>query len=392
MNVNLLAIIKTLIRTQNESVLADAKRVRGHFSDFAANEPKALKNAFLKCLEYRFYEELKNAPAERRSAVKGWMAQKLRDEEGLDLVLCAGALDLLEAALFGEADPDPSAAGDEWVTVAEHREAGGKTDDLTLNTEPVSESITGTESIPFSYHGETVQSFSEPTLVVDVVPQEDYKKRYEEKSGEAETLKEKLAKTKESLTAAIVIGIIVSAVSIVIGVQRYNEVEGSLYSQYSRYNSLESQHKSLQSQYESLQSQHESLQSSYDLLPKNWVISITSISVGNYNDGWINRPGERLNASEMRYLMPVITYDSQVNREITLYIKVINPDGSLMAGISSPSGYSYKTTGNISIGNSRTWDLPGWGNTSQSNYISGNYRIEVWYEGVCLGTTTVTLN
>jgi hypothetical protein len=85
-------------------------------------------------------------------------------------------------------------------------------------------------------------------------------------------------------------------------------------------------------------------------------------------------------------------YNSQVSRQITLYIKIINPDGSLKTGQSSPQGYSYATTGNISIGNNKTWDLPGWGNESQSNYSHGNYRIEVWYEGICLGTTTVTLN
>jgi hypothetical protein len=305
-------------------------------SDYAKGEPKAERLAFGRCIEYGAYAELKNAPAPGRAAVKNRLAQRLQSEEGLDMTLCAGALDLLEAALFGA--PEVSSAGNEWVTVAEHREAGEKSDVLPLNTDPP---------------------------VINMASQEDYKEKYEEKHREAETLKEKLAKTKNGLSAAIVLGIIVSAVSIVTGVQRYN----------------------------SLESQHKSLQSSYDILLKNWGISITSINVGNWVESqWINKPGERLSAYAIRYLTPVIMYNSLVDKEITLYIKVINPDGSLNKSESSPSGYSYKTTGNISTGNNKTWDLPGWGNESQSNYISGNYRIEVWYEGACLGTVIVTLN
>jgi hypothetical protein len=71
---------------------------------------------------------------------------------------------------------------------------------------------------------------------------------------------------------------------------------------------------------------------------------------------------------------------------------VIKPDGSLYTGQSSPSGYSYAVTGYINMGNNRTWDLDGWGNANQSIYLRGNNRIEVWYEGICIGTTTVTLN
>jgi hypothetical protein len=44
---------------------------------------------------------LKNTPAGGRAAAKNRLAQRLHSEEGLTPALCAGALDLLEAALWG---------------------------------------------------------------------------------------------------------------------------------------------------------------------------------------------------------------------------------------------------------------------------------------------------
>jgi tetratricopeptide (TPR) repeat protein len=105
-------------------VLENSKRVRAYLSDFMADEPKAQKNTLLKCLEYGFYAELKNAPTEDRIAVKNRLVQKLHNEEGLETTLCAETLDLLEAVIFGEAAPEVSTAGDEWITVAEQQTAG----------------------------------------------------------------------------------------------------------------------------------------------------------------------------------------------------------------------------------------------------------------------------
>jgi archaellum component FlaC len=453
MNTNFLAIIKRIIDTEGESILADPPRLKGWISDYAKDEPRTERLAFGRCIEYGAYAELKNAPALDRPAVKGRLAQKLHDEEGLDLPLCTGALNLLEAALCGENAPD--AASDEWVTVAEQKAEEEKTAS-PLTTDPAP----GPAAVPFSYQGGIVQPAppsapppAPPPPANMVFQDEDAYLAYEEKRGEAEALKEKLAKAKGGLTAAIIIGLTALAISIGIGLQQYNEVESSLYSQYSRYNSLESQYKSLQSeyntlqenqaantaamasldslrsqynslesrykglqaeydalqknqagnatsinslrsQYNSLESRYKSLQTSYDTLLKNWVISVSSISVGNLssNGQWINKPGERLSASGIRYLGPVITYNSQVNREVTLYVKVIRPDGSLNTGNSSPSGYSYSTTGTISIGNNRTWNLTGWGNDAGGTYSPGSHRIEVWYSGIRLATTTVTLN
>jgi hypothetical protein len=413
MNNNFFASVQRIVSEQGEGILAEPQRLKGWISDYAKDEPKAERLAFGRCIEYGAYTELKITPAEGRAALKERLAQKLHNEEGLDITLCAETLNLLETVTFGETVPEPSTTGDEWVTVAEQREAvvRGIPEPKILCQNCRKELQAGWKVCPYcgaqaaDAHtavlasaassspgaGYGIRLIEPPTAsrpdvprpipppVVNVVSQEDYEKKHEEKCREAEILKEKLTKTKKGLTAAVVIGFIALTVSIVIGVQQYNEAESELYYQYNQYNSLESEHKTLQSNYN-------------DLAVK-YPLVIKDIKVGNLNNGqWINRPGENLNASAIRFLNPVITYNAHVNREITLYIKVINPDGSLSTGQSSPSGYSYTMTGNISIGNDMTWDLGGWGNTNRSTYFRGNYRIEVWYEGICLGTTTVTLH
>jgi hypothetical protein len=105
MNTNFLAIIKRIVSEQGESILAEPQRLKGWISDYAKNEPKAERLAFGRCIECGAYTELKSASPEDRAAVKSRLAQKLHNEEGLDPALCAGALDLLEAAVLGIPEP-----------------------------------------------------------------------------------------------------------------------------------------------------------------------------------------------------------------------------------------------------------------------------------------------
>ncbi|MDR2048914.1 MAG: DUF4234 domain-containing protein, partial [Treponema sp.] len=101
MNTNFLTIIKRIVSEQGESILANPQQLKGLISDYAKDEPKPERLAFGRCIEYGAYTELKNAPPGGRAAVKNRLAQRLHSGEGLDPALCAEALDLLEAALFG---------------------------------------------------------------------------------------------------------------------------------------------------------------------------------------------------------------------------------------------------------------------------------------------------
>jgi TM2 domain-containing membrane protein YozV len=118
MNANFVNIIKRIITEQGEDILADPQRLKGYVSDYAAAESKPERLAFGRCIEYGAYTELKNAPnAAARQAVKAAVVQRVYSNAGIDIALCNGAMDVLEAALFGIAPapvyqaPQPQQAG-----------------------------------------------------------------------------------------------------------------------------------------------------------------------------------------------------------------------------------------------------------------------------------------
>jgi len=100
MNTNLLNIINRIVAEQGEGILSEPRRITAFFADLAKDEQKSQKNAFIKCLEHGFAQALKNVAEPDRDACKQRLAQRLNDEEGLDLRLCGEALELLAAVLF----------------------------------------------------------------------------------------------------------------------------------------------------------------------------------------------------------------------------------------------------------------------------------------------------
>lgn len=93
----------------------------------------------------------------------------------------------------------------------------------------------------------------------------------------------------------------------------------------------------------------------------------------------------------MRYLKPTIYYDGLCNtsKEVIVYVKIYNPDGTLKVGSSSPAGYSYSNTIYVQPGQNHNVVVSGWGNATQSNYTAGSYRIELWVEGKKIYSTSV---
>jgi hypothetical protein len=106
MNMNFLAVVRRIIAEQGESILAEPQRLKSFVSDYAINEPKSERLAFGRCIEYGFYGGLKKTPSpDERVRSKAAFAQRLHNEQGMDAALCAGALDLLEAAIWGYTAP-----------------------------------------------------------------------------------------------------------------------------------------------------------------------------------------------------------------------------------------------------------------------------------------------
>jgi hypothetical protein len=102
MNTSLANALKKIIAEKGEAVLDNTKQVNSLLSDYAAKEPKPEKKALITCLMDGYHKELKNVPETGRLDCKIRLAQKLRNDEGLDLSLCENALDILESVLFGK--------------------------------------------------------------------------------------------------------------------------------------------------------------------------------------------------------------------------------------------------------------------------------------------------
>lgn len=115
------------------------------------------------------------------------------------------------------------------------------------------------------------------------------------------------------------------------------------------------------------------------------VIKVTDIIFRNedYDDKVISDYGKSLYASEMRYLMPRVLYDglSNENKQVTLFWKIIKPDGTTKHGSTSPDGFTSSSDCTISSGTNNTLDLLGWGNKSGGTYPAGLYKFELWCEG-----------
>ena len=132
--------------------------------------------------------------------------------------------------------------------------------------------------------------------------------------------------------------------------------------------------------------EHQDLESRYSSLSNKYPIKITDIEIANvyYNGDIETNYGQTIYSGNSMYLQPRIRYIGTQNKYITLKVKLYDSNGSLRTGTSSPSGYSYQGSYNIYSG-SNSITLSGWGNEKKGNWSAGQYRVEIWYDDVCLG-------
>ena len=126
-----------------------------------------------------------------------------------------------------------------------------------------------------------------------------------------------------------------------------------------------------------------------DKVGKVYPMIISKIEMGNgYSDGTMETSyGSTIYSSYTMYLKPKIYYTGISTGSHTLKVKLFTPDGSISKGDSSPSGFSYSGSYYVYSGED-TMVLSGWGSSTKGHWRSGSYRIEIWYEDVCLKTKT----
>ncbi|MDR1388518.1 MAG: hypothetical protein LBJ31_00880 [Treponema sp.] len=394
MNTSLLNVVKQITSDYGEAVLADPARLKAFFSDLAKNEPKPLRIAFGRCIEAGAYDALKDAPdATERTEHKALIVQKVHEEHGLDIGLCNEALDILEAALPEEktAVRPVNAEEDQAQNAlangeAQSEETGNLQKIIAEKNEELIRCVQNIERLT----EEKKQSDEERQFIISKLKKTITEKdeeiiRHDQTivrlTKEKDRADEARQLTKGRLTAAIWLGLIAVGISIAVGYNKYQEMENAYYSKSWDYDTVSSDYKKLLSDYNT---------------SKNiWAVAVTKLEVGNAdrNNKWITRPGERLDASAIRYLNPVITVDSLIDREIAISVKIIDPSGTLKRNTdTSPPDYTYSKTRRVWRDKNIPIDLYGWGNADTSHFSAGEWTVEVWYEDVCLRSEKVRIN
>jgi RNA polymerase subunit RPABC4/transcription elongation factor Spt4 len=275
----------------------------------------------------------------------------------------------VSAPAIPEVEPSNETPDYEVVVQTESKNADDKHSSAAfLSAEAIEQTSTHTE-INSSKNEKMIQLISN----IERLTQERDQSNLENRKN-----KESLGKTKAGLITTIIIGVASIIITIIVGYSQYSSMESRWWSaNYSR----------------------DQLQKQYDILAEDFkanilAVNVTAIKIGNWNNQWITEPGGMLYSSQMRYLRPVITYNSILveNAEITFYVKIIHPNGILDYNSAiSPNGYTYSTTALLKHGRSQTLDLSGWGNDSVSSYMAGQWTVEVWYNNMCLRSEKITL-
>lgn len=115
-------------------------------------------------------------------------------------------------------------------------------------------------------------------------------------------------------------------------------------------------------------------------------LSVSDMEIKNENESY----GERIYSGRTTYIYPKLTIYSLIEGSVDLYTKFYTPNGlsaSSKASI-SPAGYSYKNNVSLYKNQSTTVYLSGWGGEDKGHWGKGFYRIEVWYNNVCIKAKT----
>lgn len=165
----------------------------------------------------------------------------------------------------------------------------------------------------------------------------------------------------------------------------------------SKYEDVSSVTKSLQSEIGGLRQECDNakaeLSNFQNKVSNIYPLIITDIEIANvtYEGAVQTDYGNSLYGSSTMYLKPRIKYTGLTSGNKTLKIKWYNPDGTISRGDSSPSGFSQSESLYVCSGDDNIFVFAGWGNSRKGYWRSGTYRIEIWYENICLKSKSFTI-
>ena len=137
---------------------------------------------------------------------------------------------------------------------------------------------------------------------------------------------------------------------------------------------------------ETIQTELYQTKSVLDNVAQQMPIFISSMVLRTGDDSY----GETIYSKNTTYIYPKVEVYSLIDGSVDFYIKFFTPNGLSTSSTpgTSPQGYSYKCEEYLSKYQKQTVYLSGWGGKSKGHWSSGTYRIEVWYNDVCIKTKT----
>ena len=158
---------------------------------------------------------------------------------------------------------------------------------------------------------------------------------------------------------------------------------------------LSSTNSSLSSTKSELSQTQRKLSNYQNKVGKHLPFIVTDIEMANNYEGGTHETdfGGTIYSRNSMYLAPRIKYIGLVEGTRNILVKLYKPDGSLSTGTPSsetPKGYSYSSSAYIYEGEN-TRELSGWGNKNKGNWANGTYKIEVWYNDMCLKAKSFTI-
>lgn len=132
-----------------------------------------------------------------------------------------------------------------------------------------------------------------------------------------------------------------------------------------------------------------------EIFTRLYPLTITNIEIANYTSNQeelISDYGQSVYSNKSRWIWFRINYDAYTTESVTLYYRIYMPDGNIKTCSDSPYSYSYSSKVYIySSEKNAVKELFGWGSDYSGSWAKGTYRIEIWYEDVCLRAENFTI-
>ena len=149
---------------------------------------------------------------------------------------------------------------------------------------------------------------------------------------------------------------------------------------------LSSTKKQLTAAKSNLEDAKQKLSNYQNRVAKDFPLLINSIEIANYSkypDKVINGYGEMIYSNKSKWVWFRINYEGMSSGSRQFNYRIYDSSGKLVKWSDSPSGYTYSSQVYIYTGKN-TIALFGHGSDASGSWSKGQYRIEIWYNDMCL--------